>query len=169
MFNFSRFSINSFITLIVYLPKIMLVATALTLAIHLLYFELPITLTLDPSQKHQGNCTWKSFKYSQYRSFQEVPKFKSLGSFRLILYPRDFHMGFAYLRIQFLSLSFGVSKSPLFSIVMGRSLHCKVEQPHANKLHVKNVKNVHKASPKQVKFVWIVFSWVDIHNIYHIV
>ena len=34
---------------------------------------------------------------------------------------------------------------------------CKVEQPRANKLHVKNVKHVHKALPKWVKILSIYF------------
>jgi hypothetical protein len=40
---------------------------------------------------------------------------------------------------------------------MGRSFRFKVEQPHANRLHVINVINVHKALPKRVEILSIFF------------
>ena len=52
----------------------------------------------------------------------------------------------------------GASQGRAFSVM---PLHCKVEQPRANKLHVKNVENVnyvHKASQKRVKILSIFFS-----------
>jgi hypothetical protein len=56
----------------------------------------------------------------------------------------------------------------LWTLVTGRSLHCKVEQPHANTLHVNNPTFYIEYHPNGSYFCQKKNSWVDIHGTYYI-
>ena len=55
-----------------------------------------------------------------------------------------------------------------YDIVTGRSLYCKVEQPRANTLHVKNPTFYIKHHQNDSNFYQKI-SWVDIHGTYYII